>query len=36
MNKDEFVREIKNGNYPKYHIRNINNIETPISNPDDY
>ena len=30
----KFVNEIKNGNYPKFHIRTINGIETPVSNPD--
>ena len=34
MTRQEFVNEIKNGNYPNYHIRNINGIETPVSNPD--
>ena len=34
MTRQEFVNEIKSGNYPNYHIRNINGIETPVSNPD--
>jgi len=34
MNKTEFVKEIKKGNYPNYHIRKINKINTPASNPD--
>ena len=34
MTRQEFVNEIKDGNYPNYHIRNINGIETPVSNPD--
>lgn len=34
MTRPEFVREIKNGNYDNYHIRNINGIATPASNPD--
>lgn len=34
MTQTEFVQEIKNGNYPNYHVRNINGIDTPVSNPD--
>ncbi len=34
MTRSQFVREINNGNYKNYHIRNINGIPTPISNPD--
>lgn len=34
MSLNEFVEEIKKGNYPDYHIRNIKGIDTPISNPD--
>lgn len=34
MTRREFVKEIKNGEYNKYHIRTINGIETPVSNPD--
>lgn len=34
MNRAGFVREIKNGNYDHYHIRNINGVDTPVSNPD--
>lgn len=34
MSASEFVEEIRNGNYPDYHIRNINGIDTPVSNPD--
>ena len=35
MTKAQFVKEIENGNYPNYHIRVINGIKTPVSNPDD-
>ncbi len=35
MTRREFVKEIKSGNYKNYHIRNINGIETPVSNPDE-
>ncbi len=34
MTRSQFVREINNGNYENYHIRNINGIQTPVSNPD--
>lgn len=35
MNRPEFVREIEGGNYPNYHVRNVNGVKTPVSNPDD-
>ncbi len=34
MSRAEFVRQIKRGNYPEYHIRKINGLDTPVSNPD--
>ena len=34
MTRTEFVHEIEQGNYPNYHIRNINGVATPVSNPD--
>ena len=34
MTRARFVREIEAGNYPNYHIRDINDIKTPVSNPD--
>ena len=34
MSRAEFVREIKSGNYPNYHVRKINGLDTPVSNPD--
>lgn len=34
MSRPQFVQKIKKGDYPNYHIRNINGIETPVSNPD--
>ena len=34
MNRRDFVNAIKNGEYPHYHIRTINGVETPVSNPD--
>lgn len=34
MTRPTFVKEIKQGNYPHYHIRIINKVPTPVSNPD--
>ena len=34
MNGTQFVKQIQNGNYPNYHVREINGIKTPVSNPD--
>ena len=34
MTRPEFVRQIKQGNYPDYYVRKINGIPTPVSNPD--
>ena len=34
MTQKQFVKEIENGNYNNYHIREINDIKTPVSNPD--
>jgi len=34
MTRNQFVREIERGNYPKYHIREIDGVKTPASNPD--
>jgi hypothetical protein len=34
MTRRQFVNQITQGNYPNYHIRNINGIPTPVSNPD--
>ncbi len=34
MSRAKFVSEIESGNYPNHHIRNINGIKTPVSNPD--
>lgn len=35
MNREQFVTSINNGNYSDYHVRNINGIPTPCSNPDE-
>ncbi len=34
MTRNQFVRAIEKGKYEDYHIRTINNIKTPASNPD--
>ncbi len=34
MTRTQFVNEIKQGNYPNYHVRIINGVNTPCSNPD--
>lgn len=34
MSRSQFVQKIKQGNYPNYHIRKVNGIDTPVSNPD--
>jgi len=34
MTRKQFVNEINRGKYPNYHTRNINGVETPVSNPD--
>jgi len=34
MSRAEFVRQIDAGNFDDYHVRKINNVRTPVSNPD--
>jgi len=34
MSRPDFVKQIENGNYSNYHVRNINGVKTPVSNPD--
>lgn len=33
MTTPQFVREIEQGNYPDYHVRVIEGVKTPCSNP---
>jgi hypothetical protein len=33
MTRAGFVREIERGNYDRYHVREINGVKTPVSNP---
>lgn len=34
MSRAEFVRKIEQGEYDNYHVRKINGVKTPVSNPD--
>ena len=34
MTRSHFVKRIENGNYPEYHVRRVNGVKTPVSNPD--
>ncbi|WP_319201905.1 DUF3892 domain-containing protein [uncultured Ilyobacter sp.] len=34
MTRNQFVREIERGNYSDYHVREVNGVKTPCSNPD--
>ena len=34
MTRAGFVREIESGNYDNYHVRRVNGVKTPVSNPD--
>ena len=34
MTRAQFVREIERGNYSNYHVRVVNSVKTPVSNPD--
>lgn len=34
MTRRQFVHQIEHGNYANYHVRNVNGIKTPVSNPD--
>lgn len=34
MSRREFVKQIEQGNYQNYHVRKINGVKTPVSNPD--
>jgi hypothetical protein len=34
MNAEQFVKSIEKGNYSDHHVRVINGIKTPVSNPD--
>jgi hypothetical protein len=34
MARTSFVKAIEGGGYPSYHVRKINGLKTPVSNPD--
>ena len=34
MSRSQFVDRIKSGRYENYHVRVINGVTTPVSNPD--
>lgn len=34
MTRAQFANEIDKGNYDNYHVRKINGLRTPVSNPD--
>lgn len=34
MSRSEFVERIQDGSYPNYHVRVIDGVNTPVSNPD--
>jgi len=34
MTRPEFVKEIKKGKFPDYHVRKVHGLPTPVSNPD--
>ncbi len=34
MTRAGFVKRIEQGNYEDYHVRKINGVKTPVSNPD--
>lgn len=34
MTRSQFVSQIESGNYLNYHVRKINDVKTPVSNPD--
>ena len=34
MSRAQFVKQIVQGNFNNYHVRTINGLKTPVSNPD--
>lgn len=34
MTDKQFVKKIEKGEYQNYHVREINGVKTPVSNPD--
>lgn len=35
MTRAQFVKKIEAGQYPNYHVRKLNGLKTPVSNPDE-
>lgn len=34
MSRPDFIKQIENGRYDNYHVRVVNGVKTPVSNPD--
>lgn len=34
MTRNQLVKKIKGGDYPNYTVKKINNLDTPVSKPD--
>ena len=34
MTRAQFVQQIESGGYKNYHVREVNGVKTPVSNPD--
>jgi hypothetical protein len=34
MSRAKFVQKINDGDFPNFHVKKINNVLTPVSNPD--
>jgi len=34
MTRAQFVKQIEQGNYENYHVRKVNDVKTPVSDPD--
>lgn len=34
LTRPELVRRIEHGDYPNYHVREVEGVKTPVSNPD--
>lgn len=34
FSRTELVKQIESGKYPGYHVRVLNSLKTPVSNPD--
>lgn len=35
MSRAQFVKKIEQDHYENYHVRKVNGVKTPVSNPDD-